>query len=99
MIFIDTRKLFPETIAYRDRLIERCGLINVRTIGPDVNSIALRDADGTLWSRDPDACCALRKVAPLEAALVGFDAWISGRKRFHGAGRNSWRPSRMTARG
>ena len=46
-----------------------------------------RDSDGTLWSRDPDACCALRKVLPLDAALVGFDAWISGRKRFHGGGR------------
>ncbi len=89
VIFIDTGKLFPETLAYRDRLVERCGLSDVRTIGPDAELVAARDIDGTLWSRDPDACCALRKVLPLGAALVGFDAWISGRKRFHGGGREA----------
>ncbi len=89
VIFIDTGKLFPETLAYRDRLVERYGLVDVRTIGPDANLLAARDTDGTLWSRDPDACCALRKVLPLDAALVGFDAWISGRKRFHGGGREA----------
>ena len=89
VIFIDTGKLFPETLAYRDRLIERCALGDVRTIAPDADLIAARDADGTLWSRDPDACCALRKVVPLGAALDGFDAWISGRKRFHGGGREA----------
>ena len=87
VIFIDTGKLFPETLAYRDRLVERCGLGDVRTIAPEAGLVDARDADGTLWSRDPDACCALRKVLPLGAALVGFDAWISGRKRFHGSGR------------
>ncbi len=87
VIFIDTGKLFPETLAYRDRLVERYGLVDVRTIAPDAGLVAARDTDGTLWSRDPDACCALRKVLPLGAALDGFDAWISGRKRFHGSGR------------
>jgi phosphoadenosine phosphosulfate reductase len=89
VIFIDTGKLFPETLAYCDRLVEFCGLGNVRTIAPDADLVAARDSDGTLWSRDPDACCALRKVLPLGAALVGFDAWISGRKRFHGGGREA----------
>ena len=89
VIFIDTGKLFPETLAYRDQLIERLGLGKVRTIGPDADLVAARDTDGTLWSRDPDACCALRKVLPLDAALDGFDAWISGRKRFHGGGREA----------
>ncbi len=37
-----------------------------------------------LWDSDPSACCGIRKVAPLRKALAGFDAWISGRKRFHG---------------
>ena len=46
--------------------------------------VARLDSDGMLFQRDPDACCALRKVAPLAAALDGFDAWISGRKRFQG---------------
>lgn len=89
VIFIDTEKLFPETLAYRDRLLERYDLGDVRTIAPDADLVAARDADGTLWSRDPDACCALRKVSPLGGALDGFDAWISGRKRFHGGGREA----------
>ena len=40
-----------------------------------------------LWLRNPDKCCSIRKVAPLARALSGFDAWISGRKRFHGGER------------
>jgi phosphoadenosine phosphosulfate reductase len=82
VILIDTRKLFPETLAYRDRLVARLGLSDVRAVAPSPAALAAEDPDGTLWRRDPDRCCTLRKVAPLAAALDGFDAWISGRKRF-----------------
>ncbi len=84
VIFIDTGKHFPETLAYRDRLVARLGLHDVRSIRPAPGELADEDADGQLWQRDPDGCCALRKVRPLEAALAGFEAWITGRKRFHG---------------
>lgn len=87
VIFLDTGKLFPETLAYRDELVERLGLSDVREIRPPVDLLAARDPGGDLWRRDPDACCALRKVAPLAEALAGFDAWITGRKRHHGAAR------------
>jgi phosphoadenosine phosphosulfate reductase len=40
-----------------------------------------------LWSEDPDTCCHLRKVEPLAQALASFDAWVTGRKRFHGGTR------------
>jgi phosphoadenosine phosphosulfate reductase len=59
----------------------------VRTIAPRAERVAARDPDGMLFHRDPDACCALRKVEPLEEALGGFDAWISGRKRYQGGAR------------
>jgi phosphoadenosine phosphosulfate reductase len=49
--------------------------------------LAAADPFGGLWSADPDRCCALRKAAPLERALAGFDAWISGRKRHQSATR------------
>jgi phosphoadenosine phosphosulfate reductase len=88
VLFLDTLKLFPETLRYRDALIDRLGLRNVRTITPDADAVAAEDADGMLWRRDPDRCCALRKVAPLEHALDGFEAWINGRKRSHGEGRS-----------
>ena len=56
----------------------------MRDVRPDPSDLAERDPAGDLWSRIPDACCHLRKVLPMERALEGFDAWITGRKRFHG---------------
>ena len=44
----------------------------------------MHDTDSGLWLREPDKCCSIRKVAPLSRALSGFDAWISGRKRYQG---------------
>ncbi|MEY8099920.1 phosphoadenosine phosphosulfate reductase family protein, partial [Falsihalocynthiibacter sp. S25ZX9] len=49
--------------------------------------IAEIDPDGTLNQRDTDACCSLRKTEPLQKALGGFDAWITGRKRFQAGSR------------
>ncbi|MCH7930301.1 MAG: phosphoadenylyl-sulfate reductase [Proteobacteria bacterium] len=87
VIFLDTGKLFRETSAYRDALVRRLGLTDVRTVRPEPGAVARHDPDGALWRRDADACCHLRKVAPLATALTGFDAWITGRKRFQGADR------------
>lgn len=87
VLFLDTDKLFGETRRYRDRLVERLGLTDVRTIGPDPVAVAERDPEGVLWARDPDACCALRKVEPLARALEPFDAWINGRKRHQSVSR------------
>jgi phosphoadenosine phosphosulfate reductase len=85
VIFLDTGKLFGETLRYRDQLARRLKLTDLRIIKPDAEAVAEGDPGGVLWHGDPDGCCALRKVAPLRKALAGFDAWISGRKRFHGA--------------
>ncbi len=87
VLFLDTGKLFGETLRYRDALIEQLGLTDVRSLAPDPLALAQRDPDGMLWHRDPDACCRLRKVEPLERALDGFAAVISGRKRHHGGAR------------
>jgi len=89
VIFIDTGKLFGETLRYRDALVKRLGLADLRVIGPDAAEVARRDPSGTLWHGNPDACCALRKVEPLERALQGFVAVISGRKRYQGGSRAS----------
>jgi phosphoadenosine phosphosulfate reductase len=89
VIFIDTGKLFGETLRYRDALAKRLGLEDLRVIGPDAAEVARRDIAGTLWHSNPDACCALRKVEPLERALQGFHAVISGRKRYQGGNRAS----------
>ena len=87
VIFLETGKLFPETLAYRDALVARLALTDVRAARPDGAGLAAADPAGRLWESDPDRCCTLRKVAPLARALAPFDAWISGRKRFQGGGR------------
>ncbi|MGC2776088.1 MAG: phosphoadenylyl-sulfate reductase [Bradyrhizobium sp.] len=84
VIFLDTGHMFAETLAYRDQLIERLGLRDVRSIKPDAAALAREDADNELWFSDPDACCRIRKVEPLARALAPFAAWINGRKRFQG---------------
>jgi phosphoadenosine phosphosulfate reductase len=87
VLFLDTGKLFGETLRYRAALVEQLGLADVRSLAPDPAELARRDPDGTLWHRDADACCRLRKVEPLARALGGIEAVISGRKRHHGGAR------------
>jgi len=84
VIFIDTGKLFGETLRYRNELIRRLKLTDVRSVQPDPAAVAAQDPKGVLWLSSPDRCCHLRKVEPLERALQGFDCWITGRKRFQG---------------
>lgn len=87
VLFIDTRLLFAETLAYQARLAEELGLTDVRRITAEPAEVLARDADNLLHQVDPDACCTLRKTEPLERALSGFDAWITGRKRHQGGDR------------
>jgi phosphoadenosine phosphosulfate reductase len=89
VIFLETGKHFPETLAYRDTLIERIGLTNLRNILPDAGAITNKDATGLRWSYDPDGCCEIRKVIPLKAALAPFDAQFTGRKAFQSKTRNA----------
>ena len=89
VIFLETGKHFPETLMYRDRLVGRLGLKDVRSVRPDPDDLAAADPTGRLWAENPDRCCHIRKVLPLERALSGFDAWITGRKRYQAATRAS----------
>lgn len=89
VIFLDTGKHFPETIAYRDTLAARLGLTDLRIVTPDADVLAKKDAAGERWSYDPDGCCEIRKVIPLERAMAGFDASFTGRKAFQASTRNA----------
>ncbi|MGB0921766.1 MAG: phosphoadenylyl-sulfate reductase [Alphaproteobacteria bacterium] len=89
VIFIDTGKLFGETLRYRDKLAKHLGLMDVRSIRPDPQEEARLDPKGILWNGDTEACCDFRKVRPLNRALEGFDAWVTGRKRFQSSERAS----------
>jgi phosphoadenosine phosphosulfate reductase len=92
IVFLNTGKLFGETLRYRDRLQDMLGLTDIRAIGPHPIERLERDPDGVLWSRSADACCNLRKVVPLRRALEGFTASVTGRKRFQTEARLQMHP-------
>jgi phosphoadenosine phosphosulfate reductase len=73
IVELDTQVLFPETYETRDRLVRRYGL--------ELRSFRPIDAPDRLWETDPDRCCSLRKVEPLERALADYGAWITGIRR------------------
>ena len=78
---LDTGLLFPETYALWRRLEERYDVV-IRAVRPEQTVDEQAAAHGDrLWERNPDRCCALRKVEPLRAALDGYDAWISAIRR------------------
>jgi phosphoadenosine phosphosulfate reductase len=81
VVFLETGYHFAETIGTRDAVAATYN-VNVISVSPE-QSVAEQDfAYGKdLFARDPDKCCALRKVAPMEAALVNYDAWATGLRR------------------
>lgn len=82
IVLLDTGYLFAETEWYADQLRDRFGL-NLRVIGPDP------DAEPNLWQTNPDACCRMRKVEPLERVLAGKRAWVTGLRRSDSESRRS----------
>jgi phosphoadenosine phosphosulfate reductase len=82
VLFVNTGRLFPETLSYAADLSAFLGLRDVRWLEPEADALAAKDPHALRWSYDPDGCCAIRKVAPLAAGIAGFDSWLSGRKRF-----------------
>jgi phosphoadenosine phosphosulfate reductase len=81
VLFIDTGMLFAETLAFKDAFATRYGL-TVRTLHPDHDP-------GPLYETDPDACCGIRRVGPMQRALGEYDAWVSGLRRDQSASRGT----------
>ena len=81
VVFLDTGYHFAETIGTRDAVAATMN-VNVITIEPK-QTVAEQDAEHgpELFKRDPDLCCALRKVEPLRTSLDGYDAWATGLRR------------------
>lgn len=89
VLFLDTGMLFGQTLDYRKNLAAQFGLTDVRDLRPAFADLATQDPNSDLWRTSVDGCCHIRKVLPLDRALGGFEAWITGRKRFHGGDRLS----------
>ncbi len=81
VFFLDTGYHFAETLGTRDAY-EAMLPLTIRTILP-LLTVAEQDAEhgAALHDRDPDACCAMRKVEPLNRALATHDAWVTGMRR------------------
>lgn len=80
ILFTNTGFHFKETLEHRDRLVKMLGL-NLRELKPEVPTGEFLARHGKLYERDPDACCAVNKIAPFEKALGDYKAWISGVRR------------------
>lgn len=81
VVFLDTGYHFPETLGTRDAVAQVLD-VTVRTLTPR-QTVAQQDASHgpKLHDRDPDLCCSLRKVKPLEEGLAGYAAWATGLRR------------------
>ena len=78
--YLDTDVLFDETYETRDRLADFLGIHFDRYSNLTIPEQARLYGD-ELWNRDPDACCGIRKVSPLNQALSEVDAWVAGVRR------------------
>jgi phosphoadenosine phosphosulfate reductase len=92
ILFLNTGKLFGETLRYRDRLQDVLGLGDVRSLSPSLDERTAKDPEGTLWSKNADACCDFRKTIPLARALEPFSGQVTGRKRFQTRERADMQP-------
>ena len=79
VLFVDTEMLFEETLEHQERVANLLGLTNLQVIR--AGDADQHDPNRTLHKTNPNACCGLRKTAPLQGALSQFDGWITGRKR------------------
>jgi phosphoadenosine phosphosulfate reductase len=78
---LDTGLLFKETLELKKRLEDFFGL-QIESLVPDLTVEQQAEAQGPeLWKRDPDLCCTMRKVMPLQGKLGELDCWITGLRR------------------
>ena len=99
VVELDTGLLFPETYETRERLVAKYDL-DLERIDPRETVEEQAESEGPdLWRRDPDRCCALRKVEPLERSLVGMDAWITGIRRAQSVTRRDAKVLELDPRG
>jgi phosphoadenosine phosphosulfate reductase len=82
VLFIDTGFHFPETLSFKDEIVKLWGLNLVELRGEHGSAERQAEIYGPkLYERDPDRCCQINKVEPLQPALEGYDGWISGLRR------------------
>jgi phosphoadenosine phosphosulfate reductase len=82
IVFLDTGVHFQETYDVIDKIQERFPDLNIEMKKPSLNLEQQAEQYGDkLWEREPNQCCYIRKILPLEQTLSEVDAWISGLRR------------------
>ena len=83
VLFLETGYHFPETLEYKNQLVKMFGLTNLRELkaDPKRKEKVVADYDGVPYEKNPDLCCQINKVEPLDAALKDYAAWMSGIRR------------------
>ncbi len=83
VLFLETGYHFPETLEYKHRLVSLLGLTNVVDLraNPEEKAAFVSKNAGVPYEKDPDGCCRINKVEPLERSLKNYDAWMSGIRR------------------
>lgn len=95
--FLNTGFLFPETIAFKNQLVNDFNL-NVIGLESGISKIHQFDSDHHFfYTSDPDYCCHLNKVLPLEPILMQYDVWINGIRADQNANRANMKPEQMGA--
>ncbi len=92
IFLLNTHFLFPETIAYKNKLLKKLRLTNCLDVFPDELLIKQEDPKNSLWMNNTDRCCEIRKVKPLDKILKNYSSWISGRKSYHQGERIDLKP-------
>ena len=85
--FLDTTYHFPETLAYKNLIVKTLNL-NILSLQGETTRNVFTASDKT-WARDPDLCCSINKVEPLERIKPGFEVWVSGLMRSQNANRSA----------
>lgn len=97
--YLNTGFLFPETLEFKDYLIEFLGL-NIIGLESEISKIQQKDENGNLlFVSDPTYCCYINKVLPLRPILLKFDVWINGIRADQNANRASMNEYEKTPEG
>lgn len=98
VVFLDTDLLFPETYALADAAARHYGVSIERRSPALTLDEQERQHGSALYTRDPDRCCAIRKVAPLAEVLAPYAVWVSGIRRDQTANRATTEPVEWSAK-
>lgn len=99
VVFLNTGFLFPETISYRDLICELYGLQYISTASDTPRSMQKDAAGRFLFTSDPDYCCHINKVVPMEPILSNYDIWVNGIRADQNANRSRMQEEQATPQG